>query len=144
MHKPPPASPAGFFSSFDTLELTPGSSSAGLELKHERSLRHLRAFAPVDSPTKTKQGRIRGAMLGERSHDPWRLQWDLRRHHHAAPAVPSRCKFLTNGSSAAKVRGRAKRRREGGGSARVHEWRARRISLVSGKSTSVQRAPTPL
>ena len=85
----PARKPSWFFSSFDTLELTPGSSSAGLELKHERSLRHLRAFAPVDSLTKTKQGRIRGAMLGERSHDPWRLQWDLRRHHHAAPAVPS-------------------------------------------------------
>jgi hypothetical protein len=67
-----PRTPSWFFRSSDTLESTPRSplGSTGLELKHERSFKHLRAFAPVDSPTKTKQGRILGAMLGERSHDP--------------------------------------------------------------------------
>ena len=66
----PSRTPSWFFRSSDTLDSTPGSPSAGLELKHERSFKHLRAFAPVDSPTKTKQGRVRGPMLGERSHDP--------------------------------------------------------------------------
>jgi hypothetical protein len=42
-------------------------ASTTLELKHERSFRHLRSFAVVDSPT--KRGRLRGAILGERSHD---------------------------------------------------------------------------
>jgi hypothetical protein len=47
----------------------PGSplASATLELKHERSFRHLKAFAAVDSPT--KKGKHRGVMLGERPHD---------------------------------------------------------------------------
>ncbi|KAI9454490.1 hypothetical protein BJY52DRAFT_1284609 [Lactarius psammicola] len=68
----PSRTPSWFFRPSDTPESTQGSplGSAPLELKHERSFRHLKAFAPVDSPTKTKQGRILGAMLGERSHDP--------------------------------------------------------------------------
>jgi hypothetical protein len=82
-----------FFWSSDTLELTPGSplGSGGLELKHERSFRRLKVFAHVDSPTKTKQGRILGAMLGERSHGSrYTLTLGvLHRHRHADPAVPS-------------------------------------------------------
>ena len=68
----PSRTPSWFFRSSDALESTPGSplGSAPHELKHERSFRHLRAFAPVDSPTKKKQGRVLGAMLGERSHNP--------------------------------------------------------------------------
>ncbi|KAH9049758.1 hypothetical protein EDB83DRAFT_2400322 [Lactarius deliciosus] len=68
----PSRTPSWFFRSSETPESTPGSplGSATLELKHERSFRRLKAFAPVDSPTKAKQSRILGAMLGERSHDP--------------------------------------------------------------------------
>ncbi|KAH9015174.1 hypothetical protein EDB84DRAFT_1634955 [Lactarius hengduanensis] len=62
----PSRTPSWFFRSSETPESTPGSplGSATLELKHERSFRRLKAFAPVDSPTKTKQSRILGAMLG--------------------------------------------------------------------------------
>jgi hypothetical protein len=69
---PSSRTPSWFFRSSETPESTPGSplGSTTLELKHERSFKHLKAFAPVDSPTKTKKGRILGAMLGERSHDP--------------------------------------------------------------------------
>src|SRR5712691_4484755 len=61
--------PSWFFRSSETPDSTPGSplASTTLELKHERSFRHLKAFAVVDSPT--KRGRLRGAILGERSHD---------------------------------------------------------------------------
>jgi hypothetical protein len=62
----PTRTPSWFFRSSDSI---PGSplGSATLELKHERSFRHLRAYPTVDSPT--KQGRTHAAMLGERSHD---------------------------------------------------------------------------
>jgi hypothetical protein len=65
----PSRTPSWFFRSSDTPDSTPDSplGSATLELKHERSFRHLRAFTAVDSPT--KKGRLRAAILGERSHD---------------------------------------------------------------------------
>ena len=65
----PSRTPSWFFRSSETPDSMPGSplASANLELKHERSFKHLRAFAVVDSPT--KKGRLRGAILGERSHD---------------------------------------------------------------------------
>ena len=61
--------PSWFFRSSEPPDSTPGSplASTTLELKHKRSLRHLRAFAVVDSPT--KKGRLHGANLGERLHD---------------------------------------------------------------------------
>ncbi|KAI0295605.1 hypothetical protein B0F90DRAFT_1820436 [Multifurca ochricompacta] len=67
---PSSRTPSWFFRSSEP-DSTPGSPSLGsspLELKHERSFRHLKAtFAAIDSPT--KQGRILAAVLGERSHD---------------------------------------------------------------------------
>ena len=65
----PSRTPSWFFRSSDTSDSTPGSplGSATLELRHERSFRHLGAYAALHSPT--KRGRIRGAILGERSHD---------------------------------------------------------------------------
>ncbi|KAF8257814.1 hypothetical protein EI94DRAFT_1708577 [Lactarius quietus] len=78
--------------------ITPGSplGFATLELKHERSFRHLNAIAPVDSLTKPKQGRILGTMLGDRSHNPdstSTLEGSPLASPHC-PVVPSRCKFL--------------------------------------------------
>ena len=91
----PSRTPSWFFRSSDTPESTPGSplGSATLELKHERSFKHLKAFAPVDSPTKTKQGRILGAMLGERSHDPGSAS-TLEGSPPASPGRPRRPKSM--------------------------------------------------
>ncbi|KAI9461876.1 hypothetical protein F5148DRAFT_1214570 [Russula earlei] len=64
----PSRNPNWFFRSSETPDPTPGSPSGPiLELKHERSFRHLRAFTAIDSPT--KKGRFRGGILGEHSHD---------------------------------------------------------------------------
>ncbi|KAH9954540.1 hypothetical protein BC827DRAFT_1272511 [Russula dissimulans] len=65
----PSLTPSWFFRSSETPDSTPGSplGSANLELKHERSFRHLRALPAVDSPT--KKGKLRGAILGQRSRD---------------------------------------------------------------------------
>ena len=65
----PSRAPSWFFRSSETPDSMSGSplASATLELKHERSFRHLKAFAAVDSPT--KKGKHRGAMLGEHPHD---------------------------------------------------------------------------
>ncbi|KAF8264638.1 hypothetical protein EI94DRAFT_1805584 [Lactarius quietus] len=54
----PYRTPSWFFGSPDMLDLTPGSllGFATLELKHKWSFRHLNAIAPIDSPTKPKQG----------------------------------------------------------------------------------------
>ena len=91
----PSRTPSWFFRSSDTLQSTPGSplSTAALELKHERSFKHLKAFAPVDSPTKPKQGRILGAMLGERSHDPGSTS-TLEGSPPASPRRPRRPKSM--------------------------------------------------
>ncbi|KAH9058092.1 hypothetical protein EDB87DRAFT_1628206 [Lactarius vividus] len=91
----PSRTPSWFFRSSETPESTPGSplGSTTLELKHERSFRRLKAFAPVDSPTKTKQSRILGAMLGERSHDPGSAS-TLEGSPPASPRRPRRPKSM--------------------------------------------------
>ncbi|KAH9168351.1 hypothetical protein EDB89DRAFT_1992029 [Lactarius sanguifluus] len=91
----PSRTPSWFFRSSETPESTPGSplGSATLELKHERSFRRLKAFAPVDSPTKTKQSRILGAMLGERSHNPGSAS-TLEGSPPASPRRPRRPKSM--------------------------------------------------
>ncbi|KAF8264574.1 hypothetical protein EI94DRAFT_1738197 [Lactarius quietus] len=91
----PSRTPSWFFRSSDTLDSTPGSplGSATLELKHERSFRHLKAFAPSDSPTKPKQGRILGAMLGDRSHNPGSTS-TLEGSPPASPRRPRRPKSM--------------------------------------------------
>jgi hypothetical protein len=65
----PSRSTSWFFRSSETPDSTPGSplTSTALELRHERSFRHLKPFAAVDSPT--KKGKFHGAILGERSRD---------------------------------------------------------------------------
>jgi len=65
----PSLTPSWFFRSSETPDSTPGSplGSAHLELRHERSFRHLKPLPAVDSPT--KKGKLRGAILGQRSRD---------------------------------------------------------------------------
>ncbi|KAI9435038.1 hypothetical protein H4582DRAFT_2059614 [Lactarius indigo] len=91
----PSRTPSWFFRSSETPESNPGSplGSATLELKHERSFRRLKAFVPVDSPTKAKQSRILGSMLGERSHDPGSAS-TLEGSPPASPRRPRRPKSM--------------------------------------------------
>ncbi|KAI0247749.1 hypothetical protein BJV78DRAFT_896701 [Lactifluus subvellereus] len=153
----PSRTPSWFFRSSDTPDSTPGSplGSATLELKHERSLRHLGAYAALHSPT--KRGKIRGAILGERSHDsgssstvegsppssprrprrPTSMQVPAMTPpphfpRHASYGAPS-TSHSTSHTSIEDVDRQSESKGQGNGGHRSFMSGVRRMSLVSGK-----------